>query len=72
MTEFHIIKPESMDLTMGWVIERIIEYYEKNGAWPDKLTTRPKNYIRILYFMDSHDLREKPTILGIPLEIKLN
>lgn len=72
MTELHIIKPESMELTMGWVIERIVEYYEKNGAWPDKLTTRPKNFVKICYYMDIRDLVNKPQILGIPLEIKLN
>lgn len=71
MTDLHIIAPETMELTMTWVIERIVEYAEKNGKFPDRLTTRPKNIVKILYFMNSSDLRESPRVLGIPLLMKV-
>lgn len=70
MADLHIIAPETMELTITYVLERIVEYAENNGKFPDRLTTRPKNYVKILYFM-ADQLQKRPTVLGIPLLIKV-
>jgi hypothetical protein len=67
----HIAMPQTVELTIGYVAERIVEYWERTGHKPDRITMRPKAFIKYLLLLNPDSYTTGAKILDIPLDCKV-